>query len=135
MTKQELETFEKELSSRGYKQYPAHNSAKYTWFKSFGESKYDEDRSNYQIAFSVWDFSEYAHRDNYLKENPYSVSPEVLVSRTIDERVDLALASTMVSDFIKRENYATNITEVERLADSFLKWTENNVIISKHNND
>lgn len=131
MTKQELEIFEKELSNRGYKQYPAHNSAKYTWFKSFGESEYEEDRSNYQIAFSVWDFSEYAHRDSHLRENPYSVSPEVLVSRTIDERVDLALASSMVSDFTKRENYATNITEVERLADSFFKWAENNVIISK----
>ena len=131
MTKQELEAFEKELRDRGYKKYPAHNSAKYTWFKSFGESKYEEDRSNYQIAFSVWDFSEYANKDNRFMENPYSVSPEVLVSRTIDERVDLALASTVVSDFTKRENYATNITEVERLADSFFKWAGNNVIISK----
>lgn len=131
MTKKELETFELELSSRGYKKYPSYNGAKYAWFKSFGESEYEEDRSNYQIAFSVWDFSEYAHRDNCLKENPYSVSPEVLVSRTIDERVDLALSTTMVSDFTKRENYATNITEVERLADSFFKWAENNVIISK----
>lgn len=131
MTKKELEKFELELSSRGYRKYPSHNGAKYTWFKSFGKSEYEEDRGNYQIAFSVWDFSEYAHRDNYLYENPYSVSPKVLVSRTVDERVDLALVSSIVSDFTKKENYVTNITEVERLAESFFKWVKDNVIISK----
>ena len=129
MTKEELEEFEKELTIRGYKQYPSYNGSKYAWFKSFGESEYDEDRSNYQIAFSVWDFSEYAHRDNYLKESPYSVSPEVLASRTIDERVDLALASTMMTDFDKDRSYATNIMLIEKIADSFFKWTEQNIEI------
>ena len=129
MTKKELEEFEKELSIRGYKKYPSYNESKYAWFKSFGESEYEEDRSNYQIAFSVWDFSEYAHRDNYLRENPYSVSPEVLTSRTIDERVDLALSSTMMTDFDKDRSYATNIMVIEKIADSFFKWAEQNIEI------
>lgn len=129
MTKQELETLELELSSKGYKKYPAYNDAKYAWFKSFGKSEYDEDRSNYQIAFSVWDFSKYADRDNRFMENPYSVSPEVLVSRTIDERVDLALSSTMMTDFDKDRSYATNIMVIEKIADSFFKWAEQNIEI------
>ena len=129
MTKKELEEFEKELTMRGYKRYPSHNGSKYTWFKSFGESKYEEDRSNYQIAFSVWDFSEYAHRDSHLRENPYSVFSEVLVSRTIDERVDLALSSTMMTDFDEGRSYATNIMVIEKIADSFFKWAEQNIEI------
>lgn len=129
MTKEELDKFEKELSIRGYKKYPPYNGSKYAWFKSFGESKYDEDRSNYQIAFSVWDFSKYADKDNRFVENPYSVSPEVLTSRTIDERVDLALASTMVTDFDKNRSYATNIMVIEKIADSFFRWSEQNIEI------
>lgn len=129
MTKEELDKFEKELSIRGYKKYPPYNGSKYAWFKSFGESEYEEDRSNYQIAFSVWDFSKYAHRDRYLKESPYSVSPEVLTSRTIDERIDLALSSAMLTDFSKDKSYATNIMAIEKIADSFFKWAEQNIEI------
>lgn len=129
MTKEELDKFEKELSIRGYKKYPSYNGSKYTWFKSFGESEYEEDRSNYQIAFSVWDFSKYANEDNRFMENPYSVSPEVLVSRTIDERVDLALASIMRTDFDKDKSYTTNIMAIEKIADGFFKWAEQNIEI------
>ena len=129
MTKEELDKFEKELSIRGYKKYPSYNDSKYAWFKSFGESEYEEDRSNYQIAFSVWDFSEYAHIDNYLRKTPYSVSPEVLTSRTIDERVDLVLSSIMSTDSDKDKSFTTNIMVIEKIADSFFKWAEQNIEI------
>ena len=122
MTKEELETFEERLKENGYKKYNGYNNSDYTYYKSFGKenNKYDEDRSNYIIGFLVYDFSEYAHRDNHLKVNPYSIHPIIKVSRVIDERVDL----DVVSDDV-------NIERVESLAESFFKWVEDNISIKK----
>ena len=122
MTKEELETFEERLKENGYKKYNGYRESDYTYYKSFGRgnNKYDDDRCNYIIGFLVYDFSEYAHRDNYLKDNPYSIHPIIKVSRVIDERVDL----DVVSDDV-------NIEMVESLAESFFKWVEDNISIKK----
>ena len=125
MTKQEFETFENRLKENGYKMYNGYKESDYTYYKSFGrgDNKYDEDRSNYQIGFLVYDSSKYAHRDDFLKYNPYSIQPIIMVSRVIDERVDLEV----VSDDVNKDN----IERVESLAESFFKWVEDNISIKK----
>ena len=120
MTKQELQTFEDRLQEMGYRKYPAMmNNADYAWFKSFGKSKHEEDRCNYQIAFSIYDFSPYAYRDDSLRKNPYSCTPSILLSRCIEERVDLEISSINIDK--------TNIEYIEKLAQSFYEWADKNV--------
>ena len=120
MTKQELDKFEKELEKRGYRLHMPYNRADRCWFKSFGESKHEENRSNYQIAFSIWDFSPYADRDVNLKKNPYRASVAILLSRCIDERVDVEVGS------VNDEKYKS-IDYIERIAESFYNWAEKEI--------
>ena len=121
MTQEEYNKLTEELQRRGYRKYPSPRFRKDDWayFKSFGESQFEEDRSNYQICFDVFDFSPYADREPSFRDNPYGIEPLVLISRTIDERVDLQLSYTKVKD--------NNIDEIERLAESFYRWAEKEV--------
>lgn len=121
MTHEEYDKFTEKLKRRGYRKYPSPQFRKdgYAWFKSFGESQFEEDRSNYQVCFDVFDFSPYADREPRFKNDPYGIEPLVLISRTVDERVDLHLSYIKVDD--------TNIDEIERLAESFYKWAEKEV--------
>ncbi len=121
MTREEYDKLVTELQRRGYRKYPSprFRGEDWAWFKSFGESQFEENRSNYQVCFDVTDFSPYADREPYLRENPYGIEPLVLISRTIDERVDLHLSHIKVDD--------SNIDEIERLAESFYKWIEKEV--------
>lgn len=123
MTHEEYNKLVTELQQRGYRKYPSprFRGEDWAWFKSFGESAYEEDRSNYQVCFDVIDFSPYADREPSFRDNPYGIEPLVLISRTIDERVDLQLSYTKVKD--------NNIDEIERLAESFYKWVEKEVAI------
>jgi hypothetical protein len=120
MTKQELQTFEGRLQKMGYRKYPATmNNADYAWFKSFGKSKHAENRSNYQIAFSIYDFSPYSDRDESLRKNPYGCSPSIRLSRCINERVDLEISSVNIDK--------TDIESIEKLAHSFYEWADKNI--------
>ena len=121
MTREEYNKLTAELQRRGYKKYPSprFGSDGYAWYKSFGESQFEEDRSNYQVCFDVVDFSPYADREPYFHTKPYCIEPQILISRTINERIDLHLSNTKVDD--------TNIDEIERLAESFFKWAEKEV--------
>jgi hypothetical protein len=121
MTQEEYNRFTEELQQRGYRKYPSPRYRKddYAWFKSFGESQFEEDRSNYQVCFDVVDFSPYANREPSFRDNPYGIEPLILISRTINEIVDLHLSYTKVDD--------TNIDEIERLAESFYHWAEKEV--------
>ena len=63
MTAEQLKTIEAELQKRGYKKWTTAltSSEDWAWFKTFGK-KQDEDGEvtyGYQIAFRVWDDSEY----------------------------------------------------------------------------
>lgn len=113
MTQKELTNFQKRLEKRGYRRYPSHHEgASYAYFKSFGrdENVHDEERSLYQIAFQVYDFSPFEDRNDWFKENPYSVYPEIMISRTIDERIDFNLHHTDLGLDIKRiEEFASEI--------------------------
>lgn len=121
MTHEEYNKFTEDLKQRGYRKYPSPRlrEGDYAWFKSFGESAYEEGRSNYQVCFDVVDFSPYADREPFLRDNPYGIEPSVRISRTTNERVDLHLSHTKVND--------ANIEEIERLAESFYKWAEKEV--------
>ena len=123
MTHEEYNKLVAELQQRGYRKYPSPRFCKddWAWFKSFGKSAHKEGRSNYQVCFDVVDFSPYADREPRFKEAPYGIEPLVLISRTVDERVDLHLYYTKVDD--------NNIDEIERLAESFYKWVEKEVEI------
>ena len=118
MTHEEYNKLVAELQQRGYRKYlsPRGRKDDWAWFKSFGESKHQEGRSNYQICFDVTDFSPYADREPFFRDNPYGIEPSVRISRTTDERVDLYLPNTKVED--------SNIDEIERLAESFYRWAE-----------
>lgn len=117
MTHEEYNKLVAELQQRGYRKYlsPRGRKDDWAWFKSFGESAYKEDRSNYQVCFDVADFSSCAGRENIS----YGINSLILISRTVDERVDLHLSHAKV-----KEN---NIDEIERLAESFYKWVEKEV--------
>ena len=125
LTHKEYNKLAEELQSRGYKKYPSPRlvTEDYAWFKSFGKSKFAEDRSNYQIWFDVFDFSPYADREPFFRDEPFGFEPLVLISRTIDERIDLQLSHTKVND--------NNIDEIERIAESFHKWAEKEIEIWK----
>lgn len=119
MTQEEYNKFEAELKAKGYRQYPSANDGDFAYYRGFGESKYEEDRSNYQVCFDVYDFGKYADREPFLRDSPYSIEPSVRISRTINERVDLHLSHIKVKD--------NDIDEIERLAESFYKWAEKEV--------
>ena len=121
MTQEEYNKLVAELQQRGYRKYPSPRGRKddWAWFKSFGESKHQEGRSNYQICFDVTDFSPYADREPHFRTEPYGIIPLVMISRTTNERVDLHLSHIKVDD--------SNIDEIERLAESFYKWIEKEV--------
>lgn len=114
MTHKEYDKFTEELKRRGYRKYPSPRGSKddWAWFKPFGKSAYKEDRSNYQVCFDVADFSSCAGRENIS----YGINSLILISRTVDERVDLHLSHIKVDD--------QNIDEIERLAESFYRWAE-----------
>lgn len=116
MTQEELTNFQKRLEKRGYRRYLSHyKESSYAYYKSFGrdENVYDEDRSLYQIAFQVYDFSPFKDRNDGFKENPYSVSPEILISRTIDERIDVAL---------HHDHLGLDIERIEDFAEKLIKF-------------
>lgn len=122
MTREEYDNFCQTLKSKGYKKYPMYHYKKddYAWYKSFGESKYEDDRSNYQMCFDVYDYSEFAHR---VADDPFIVEPQVKVSRSVYERIDLHLSFTGYE--------STDIDALEALGESFYKWVESNMPIKK----
>lgn len=73
MTEKELQTLESELQKRGYRKYTTAltSTESYAWFKSFGKQEDENGRvtGGYQIAFRVWDWRPYMHRDKDM--HPY----------------------------------------------------------------
>lgn len=124
MTQEEFDKFEEEIRERGYRKYPSANNADFAYFKGFGESEYEEDRSNYQVCFDCYDFGKYADREPLFKREPWGVAPMILISREVNERVDLNLSSATLME--------KGIEYIEQLAESFYKWVEENVKIEKH---
>lgn len=124
MKLKEYEKFIEELESRGYKKYPTIKRATFTYFKAFGKSKYEEDRSNYQIAFSLYDWRKYADRDPSVNDNPFGVQPTIMVSRTIHEGFDLDFCCEF-----------SDIEYIESLAEKFFKFVEENVKVNHYESE
>lgn len=123
MTKEEWKAFEEKLKEAGYNEYEGSIDGycdKY-YCKSFGRgnNKYHDSRSNYMICVKMYDISKYEPNN----KNPIGITPTVMVSRIIDERLDLDLNAIDVEN--------TNIERVESLAESFFKWVEDNISIKK----
>lgn len=123
MTQEEFDKFEEEIRERGYRKYPSANNADFAYFKGFGESEYEEDRSNYQVCFDCYDFGKYADREPLFKREPWGVAPMILISREVNERVDLNLSSATLME--------KGIEYIEQLAESFYDWVEQNIEIEK----
>lgn len=122
MTIEEFKSFEEKLVAHGYRKYNGKIiNEDFYYCKGFGkgQNKHDEDRSNYQILFKVWDFSKYADRDKMCAVSPMRIAPVVMVSRVIDERLDFDLHSETIEQ--------TDINRIEALAESFFVWVEQNV--------
>ena len=118
MTREQLKKFEQKLESKGYKKYPSIHNADYAWYKGFHRGAYEEGRPAYQVCFNIYDWTPYKHRDPALNDK-YSAAALVLVSRTIDERLDLDIS------------LSANIDTIEVLAESFYQWVEQNVKYKK----
>lgn len=73
MTEKELQTLESELQKRGYRKYTTAltSTESYAWFKAFDKEKNKDGEviNGYQIAFRVWDWRPYQHRDKNM--SPY----------------------------------------------------------------
>lgn len=108
MNKEEVTEFIEQLEKNRYKEYPSHKTSDKAFCKSFGKSKYEENRSNYQIIYHLWDLTRYGSK------LPLAFSAEVMVSREVNERIDLSLP-------------CTEIHQVETLAENFFKWVEENI--------
>lgn len=121
MTQEEYDKLIKQLEGKGYRKYPSIREADYAYYKSFGKSKYEDGRSNYQVCFDVYDFGKYADREPFFTERPFGVQPLVLVSRNVNDRVDLTLSSASVKD--------KGIDYIEQLGESFYNWVEQNIEI------
>lgn len=123
MTEKQLKKFEAELEKRGYRRYPPlHNCAR-AWYKGFHKGAYEDGRSAYQICFEVWDWIQYADRDPMCKLNPYSISPNFLISRTVDERMDMEITAIGKKEF----DTIDIIDKIEKMGESLYQWAVQNV--------
>lgn len=120
MTREEFKSFEEKLIAHGYRKYNGEIiNEDFYYCKGFGkgQNKHDENRNNYQILFKIWDFSKYADIDKMCAVDPIRIVPMVMVSRIIDERLDLHNGAIEETD----------INRIETLAESFFTWVESNV--------
>lgn len=120
MTTQQFNVLEGLLQEKGYKFYKGHlTSEDFYYYKTFGkgDNPYEEGRSNYQILFRVWDWTQY---ERYLKDHDYGVDVTIMVSRTTDERVELELSHD-----------GQPISYFENKAESFYEWVTKNFEIEK----
>ncbi len=124
MTREEFSKFEDEIRERGYRKYSSAKNADFAYYKGFGKSEYEDGRSNYQVCFDCYDFDKYADSEPLFKREPWSVAPMILISREVNERVDLNLSSATLME--------KGIEYIEQLAESFYKWVEENVKIEKY---
>ena len=118
MNKKQFETLQQSLAEQGYRKFNQHwNGEDYAIGKSFHKSdnKWEEKRSGYQIILNIYDYtlhSEYHDRLPSGYRDHVGIEVRVMVSRTIDERMDLVFSW----------HDDTTIVEVEQKAESFYQW-------------
>lgn len=110
MTKQEYNDYIEALKGRGYKFVGSCYGNRSYYYKVI-EYRKDEDgdsRAVCQLLFYL-----YETEDNRSGEVYHSIEPVVMVSRNIEERLDLTISHPKRS-----------IEECERFAKEFMKWVD-----------
>lgn len=115
MTEKELKALESELMKRSYRKYTTAltSNETYAWFKNFGKEK-DEDGSviaGYQVAFRVWDWRRYQHRDPNM--HPYGLDFWTSPLGT-NFRVDLSANWEPIADIDTFERMAAEFNAMAR---------------------
>ncbi len=128
MTKEELLKAIDELASRGYiknfsdeeldsklmKAYSGHSTYMYKVITRRA-CEYGASRSDNVLQYRIWSFEPY--KDRVPSKSLYSLEPVVMISRNIDERIDLH-----IEDYNKR-----TIDECEEIAEKFGKFCNENI--------
>lgn len=132
MTKEELLKVIDELTSRGYiknfsddeldsklmETYSGHSTYMYKVITR-RDCEYGASRADNVLQYRIWSFEPY--KDRVPPKSLYSLEPVVMISRNIDERIDLH-----IEDYYKR-----TIDECEEIAKSFGAFCESNIPIKK----
>ena len=106
-----------ELTKKGYRYQSSAISgiASHSFSKPFGKyhNPYDDEkRSCYQIIYEVYDYRPFAPK----APTDYGIEVRFIVSRTIDDRVDMVIAYE-----------GQSISYLERLAESLYEWVDKNI--------
>ena len=109
MTNKEYEDYIEVLKRRGYKFCGSRYDNPY-YYKVM-ECRKDEDGDSRAVCQLV--FNLYETEDNRFGKTYYSIEPVVMVSRNIEERLDLTISHPKRS-----------IEECERLAKEFMLWVD-----------
>lgn len=118
MNKRQFDKIQEKLLEKGYRKYNQHwQREDYGLGKGFhrSDNQWEENRSAYQILLCVYDYTmhpEYYDRIPKELRDHVGIEVYILVSRTVDERMDLT--------FAWHDN--TTIEEVEQKAESFYQW-------------
>ena len=115
MKQEQFKKLEAKLIKRGYRKYiQKWHHEDYIYGKGFHkeDNQWDDDRTAYQILFSVYDYSNYPELTEEQRKR-IGVEIHIDVSRTIDERIEL---------FLPFEIDDATIGEIEKKAESFYKW-------------
>ena len=132
MTKKELLKAIDELTNRGYiknfsdEELDSKLMDKYTGHTTYlykvitrRKCEYGASRADNVLQYRVWSFELY--RDRVPEQSLYSLEPVVMISRDIDERIDLH-----IEDYFKR-----TIEECEEIAKSFGVFCDSHISIKK----
>ena len=103
--KDELEQFQKDLIKRGHRHYMGDFNGSDSYYvktlhkRVIGE---DETRSDLQIFLAGYDFSKYIDVDI----RTFNISAYVMVSRNVEERIELLLDNNLIHDLDDLEEKA-----------------------------
>lgn len=109
MTKQEYEAYIEELKGRGYKFCGSwYNKPYYYKVIEYRDDGDGDSRADCQLLFYLYETEDNRRGDVY-----HSIEPVVMVSRNIEERLDLTISHPKRS-----------IEECERIAKEFMMWVD-----------
>lgn len=115
MTKQEYNDYIEALKARGYKFVGSRYNDRPYYYKAI---EYRDDREGDSRAVCQLLFYLFETKDNRNGNAYYSIEPVVMVSRNIEERLDLTISHPKRS-----------IEDCERIAKEFLMWVDLNIDI------
>ena len=113
MTREEYENYIEALKARGYKFVGSRYNDRPYYYKAieYRDDGEGDSRTVCQLLFYLFET-----KDNRNGNVYYSIEPVVMVSRNIEERLDLTISHPKRS-----------IEEYEHLAKEFLRWVDINI--------